>query len=259
MTLKNIFDTHCHYDDPAFDADREALLGSLFSSGLAGAVHASTDVKSAEFGIENAKKFPNFYTSVGVHPENLESASEDDLDRLRSLAAKNKKVVAVGEIGLDYHYDGFDRERQIFWFREQVKLANALGLPVIVHSRDASQDTLDVLKELRPMGILHCFSGSWETAKEVLRLGLYIGFTGALTFKNARKAVEVAQNMPADRILFETDCPYMAPEPFRGRRSDSSMIPYVIERAAAIRGMDADELAAMSVENAKRVFGVGED
>ena len=259
MNLENIFDTHCHYDDPAFSPDPFPLLSSLFSQGLSGAVHASVDPDSATFGIMMSKKYPKYYTSVGIHPEYADKFDAEDVEKLGEMAKSSDKVVAIGEIGLDYHYDGYDREKQISLFKEQVILANDLGLPVIVHCRDAIGDCMEILKKLKPKGVMHCFSGSWETAKEVLSLGMYLGFTGVLTFKNSKKAREVVEKMPADRILFETDCPYMAPEPNRGKRCDSGMIPYIVEKAAEIRGTTYHEMAKTAFDNALRMYGIAEN
>ncbi len=256
MPLTHIFDTHSHYDDPKFDPDRYELIASLFSRGISGIVHAATDLDSTRFGLEISRKFEKYYAAAGIHPDSAERTCEDDLYEVRALAKSSKKVVAIGEIGLDYHYEGFDRGAQTDIFRKQIDIANELGLPVIVHCRDAVGDCLQILREKRPKGVMHCFSGSWESARELLGLGFYIGFTGALTFKNAKKAVEVAQKMPLDRLVLETDCPYMAPEPFRGRRSDSSMILMTAARAAEIRGIDPDDLAAAAEQNAKRLFGI---
>ena len=207
--LINIFDTHSHYDDPRFDGVREELVASLFDRGISGIIHAAVDFKSSEYGTAAAKSYEKYYAAVGIHPENLYDAQGDYINRLREAALSCKKVVAIGEIGLDYHYEGYDREAQIKVFREQIVLANELSLPIIVHCRDAVGDCMDILRELKPKGVMHCFSGSEETAKEVVSLGMYIGFTGALTFKNSKKAQRVAQYLPIDRLLLETDCPYI--------------------------------------------------
>ena len=255
MELSHIFDTHSHYDDPAFSSDCSLLISSLFERGISGIVHASTDSKSVQFGISMSEKYPCFYVAAGIHPEYADNYDEKDVLELEKYFA-SKKVLAVGEIGLDYHYEGYNRERQITLFRAQVELANKLGLPVIVHSRDATGDCIEILKELKPKGILHCFSGSWETAKEVLSLGMYIGFTGVLTFKNSKKAVEVCKKMPLERLLLETDCPYMAPEPNRGKRCDSSMILYTAKKAAEIREISYEEIILSTEQNAHRVYGI---
>lgn len=255
MQTARIFDTHTHYDDPRFD-DPEGLLSRLFDEDVGGIIHASTDIASAEFGIKLSEKFPRCYASVGIHPEYAAEFSEKDVLRLEALAKASKKVVAVGEIGLDYHYEGFDKAAQISLFRGQIELANRLSLPVIVHCRDAVGDCVEILRELRPKGVMHCFSGSWETAKEILSLGMYLGFTGALTFKNAKKAQEVVKNMPLDRLLFETDCPYMAPEPHRGEVCHSGMIRFTAQKAAELKGVTADEILLLAEENAGRLFGI---
>ena len=256
--LTHIFDSHSHYDAEQFGGQEcaEELISGLFADGLSGIVHACTDFQSAEFGLMMSRKFEQFYTSIGIHPEYASEFSLNDIPRLRELAASSKKVVAIGEIGLDYHYEGYDREQQIALFRAQVELANELDLPVIVHSRDATGDCMEILRELKPRGVMHCFSGSWETAKELLSLGMYIGFTGVLTFKNAKKAREVVENMPLDRLLLETDCPYMAPEPHRGERSHSGMIVHTAEKAAEIRGITYQELAEATERNVKELFGI---
>lgn len=258
MELKGIFDAHSHYDDPAFRGESEALIGSLFERGVVGIVHASTDPDSANFGIKISQKFPNFYTSVGIHPEYADRFNEKDVSDLEALAKSSQKVVAVGEIGLDYHYEGYDKPSQIALFRAQIELANSLGLPVIIHCRDAIGDCMEILRELRPKGVMHCFSGSWETAKEFLSLGMYLSFTGVLTFKSAKKAVEVVRNMPLDRLLLETDCPYMAPEPHRGERCDSSMIFYTASKAAEIRGIPLPDLLSVTASNSRRLFSLGD-
>lgn len=254
--LINIFDTHSHYDDPRFDGVREELVASLFDRGISGIIHAAVDFKSSEYGTAAAKSYEKYYAAVGIHPENLYDAQGDYINRLREAALSCKKVVAIGEIGLDYHYEGYDREAQIKVFREQIVLANELSLPIIVHCRDAVGDCMDILRELKPKGVMHCFSGSEETAREVISLGMYIGFTGALTFKNSKKAQRVAQYLPIDRLLLETDCPYMAPEPFRGKTCDSSMIRFTAQKAAELKGMDCAELLVRTRENAQRLFGI---
>lgn len=254
--LTHIFDTHSHYDDPKFCGRAEELIDSLFKAGLSGAVHAATDPVSCRFGLEMSQKFDRFYTSVGIHPEYASNFSEADIPGLRSLAVSSKKVVAIGEIGLDYHYEGFNRDAQISLFREQIKLANELSLPVIVHCRDAVGDCIEILRSLRPHGIMHCFSGSWETAKEILSLGMYLGFTGVITFKNSKKARETVEKMPLERLLLETDCPYMAPEPHRGEVCHSGLIYHTASAAAEIRGISYDALVKATEENAKRVYGI---
>lgn len=256
--LSHIFDTHCHYDDKAFGGREKSaeLIGSLFADGLSGLIHASTDPSSAEFGLWLSERFDRAYTSVGIHPEYASQFTEADVAKLESVAKAHKKVVAVGEIGLDYHYEGFDRDAQIKLFCTQVELANSLDIPVIVHCRDAIEDCLKILKELRPKGVMHCFSGSWETARGILDLGMYLGFTGVLTFKNAKKAVEVVSKMPIELFLTETDCPYMAPEPHRGEISHSGMIEFIVRRAAQIRNISEDELRSTAEKNAEDAFGL---
>lgn len=253
--LSHIFDTHSHYDDRRFDADRDGLISSLFANGMSGIIHAATDIASSEFGIEQSRKYERYYASVGIHPENADSVASGYIDSLR-LLAQSEKVVAIGEIGLDYHYEGYDKVSQIELFTSSVELANELSLPVIVHCRDAVGDCMEILKRLKPKGVMHCYSGSPETARELLDLGMYIGFTGAITFKNAKKAAEVLKILPLDRLLLETDCPYMAPEPLRGKRCDSSMIRFTAQRAAEVMGVESDELLAATEENAVRVFGI---
>lgn len=254
--LLNIIDTHSHYDDPRFDGLRDELIASLFNRGISGIIHAAVDFKSCEYGVDAAKSYDKYYTAVGIHPENLYDAQGDYIERLERMASSDKKVVAIGEIGLDYHYEGYDREAQIDAFRAQISLANKLDLPVIVHCRDAVGDCMDILHELKPKGVMHCFSGSEETAKEVISLGMYIGFTGALTFKNSKKAQRVAASLPIDRLLLETDCPYMAPEPYRGKTCDSSMIRFTAQKAAELKGMECDELLIRTRQNAERLFGI---
>ncbi|MFA5658031.1 MAG: TatD family hydrolase [Oscillospiraceae bacterium] len=253
--LNNIFDSHAHYDDERFDADRDTLLTSLFENGVSGIVHASTDIKSAEFGVEYSERFPLFYTSAGVHPENLNGLDENYISRLEELS-RAAKVAAIGEIGLDYYWEKENKELQKKVFSEQLELANRLGLPVIVHLREATQDGLELLTKYRPKGVVHCFSGSVETAREVLSLGMYIGFTGVITFPKSFKAQEVLKIVPDDRLLLETDCPYMAPVPNRGKRCDSGMIADTAKKAAEIKGMEVQEILNITAGNARRMYGL---
>lgn len=252
-----IFDSHSHYDDKAFDEDRDYLLGEyLPSHGVIGIIHAATDKKSSLWGIENAKKYGYCYTAVGIHPENIDftdpAAAVAEIEPL----CCEKKVVAVGEIGLDYHYEGYDRDLQIALFEEQLKLAEKYSLPVIVHCRNATEDCLELLRKYRPRGVMHCFSGSAETAKEIVSLGMYVGFTGVITFKNAKKAIKAMEAVPTERLLLETDCPYMAPEPLRGRRSDSAMILLTAEKMAEVKGVSVEKMLSITAENCRRLFSV---
>lgn len=253
--LSHIFDSHSHYDSTQFDGIRYQLLDEMFADGLAGIIHASTDYDSAVFGIETAKKYDRFYTSVGIHPEAAGRTSQSDLASIYPLVKENK-VVAIGEIGLDYHYEGYDRDKQIYLFKEQIKLALDNDLPVIIHSRDATQDCMEILSEYKPQGVVHCFSGSAETAKEVLALGMYIGLTGVVTFKNSKKVQRVLEVLPPERFLLETDCPYMAPEPHRGKICISSMIEHTAEKSAEIMGLETSELLKITEQNVKRLFNI---
>ena len=246
---RNIFDTHSHYADSAFDGDRDELLAALPDKGVRFAALAGSSMQDSAENVALAQKYGYIYAAVGVHPESVDETPSDYREKLTELVKSSEKVRAIGEIGLDYHYENYDRDKQILFFRQQLELARELSLPVIVHSRNASEDTLDILKEYRPAGVVHCFSGSAEVAREVIKLGLYIGFTGVLTFKNAKKALRALEAVPLDRLLLETDCPYMAPEPLRGRRCDSSMICYTAEKAAQIKGVSTQELLDITCRN----------
>lgn len=252
-----LFDTHAHYDDEAFDPDRELLLESLPQRGVALVVNPGCDLESSRKAVAYAAEYPHVYAAVGIHPENCGGFTPADMDALRQLA-QQPKVVAIGEIGLDYYWaENPPRELQQQVLRSQLALARELRLPVIFHDRDAHGDSLAIVKEFPDVtGVFHCFSGSYEMAKELVKRGWYIGFTGVVTFKNARKAVEVAEKIPLDRILIETDCPYMAPEPFRGRRNDPSLVPFVAKKIAALRGISAEAAAAATAENARRLFRI---
>ena len=246
---RNIFDTHSHYADSAFDGDRDELLAALPDKGVRFAALAGSSMQDSAENVALAQKYGYIYAAVGVHPESVDETPSDYREKLTELVKSSEKVRAIGEIGLDYHYENYYRDKQILFFRQQLELARELSLPVIVHSRNASEDTLDILKEYRPAGVVHCFSGSAEVAKEVIKLGMYIGFTGVLTFKNAKKALRALEAVPLDRLLLETDCPYMAPEPLRGRRCDSSMICYTAEKAAQIKGVSTQELLDITCRN----------
>lgn len=254
--MNNIFDTHAHYADHAFDEDRFELLDKLQDMGVKYVMLASSSVRDTAENAAIAEKYDYIFAASGVHPESVEGNPADYLDIVRNTALSSPKIKAIGEIGLDYHYDGYSREKQIKLFEEQLVLAKELNMPVIIHSRDACEDTLNLLKKHKPMGVLHCFSGSAETAKEIVKLGMYVGFTGVLTFKNAKKALKALAEVPVDRLLLETDCPYMAPVPFRGKRCDSSMIAYTAAAAAEVKGMDTQEIINITCENGKRFYGI---
>jgi len=255
MEYTSIFDSHAHYDDAKFDEDRDELISSLPSKGIIGVINCGADLKSSAQSVKLSEKYDYIYAAVGVHPHEAKNFGDDTLNELRRLAA-NKKVVAIGEIGLDYYYDFSPREKQIEVFEKQLILAAELNLPVIIHNRDAHEDTLNILKKHRPKGVLHCFSGSAETAREIVKLGMFIGLGGAVTFKNAKKPLEVAATVPDEFLLIETDAPYMAPVPFRGKRCDSAMIPYTAEKIAEVRNTTAQEFLNLTAENAKRLFGI---
>lgn len=249
----NIFDTHSHYDDAQFDADRNDLLKSLPQKGVIGVVSCGCDPESTRFNAGLAEQYDYIYFAAGLHPENLEGLKMDDLDEIERYA-KEEKCVAIGEIGLDYHWMASSKEVQKEFFAAQCELANKLDMPVIVHDREAHADTLAILKQYRPKGVLHCFSGSAETAKEIVKMGMYIGLNGVATFKNARKSIEAAKAIPIERLVLETDCPYLAPVPHRRKRNDSSFIPFIAERLGEELGIPAQELLNITAQNAKRLY-----
>ena len=254
--IENIFDTHAHYADRAFDEDRSEVLAELPAKGVRLVMLASSGMRDSEENSRLSRQYGYIYSAAGIHPECVDEACDGYIGRLRGIIAGNPKIKAVGEIGLDYHYDNYDREKQINVFRQQLALAAELDMPVIIHSRDAFEDTMSILNEYRPKGVMHCFSGSAEIAREVVKLGMYIGFTGVITFKNAKKSVKALAEVPLDRLLMETDCPYMAPEPMRGRRCDSSMIAYTAAKAAEIKGITVQELADTTFRNGLEVYGI---
>lgn len=252
--LNNIFDAHAHYDDKWFDEDRDDLLSSMPGNGVCGIVNASVDLTTAHTAIAYAEKYDFMYACAGIHPENLEGLQDDYLEQLVELY-KHPKVLAIGEIGLDYHWD-IPRDVQNRVFEEQLQLAKDLDAPVVIHDREAHGDVMELLRKYRPKGLMHCYSGSVEMLKEVMKLEMYISLGGTVTFKNARVPVEVAAAVPLDRLLLETDAPYLSPVPFRGKRNDSTRIAHTALRIAEIRRMDAQELIDITTENAKRMYGI---
>ena len=258
-----IFDTHAHYDDESFDSDRDELINSLYDNGVGTVVNISATVKSCYDTLELTQKYQHFYGALGVHPEGLDDLNEEVLEKIKRLCLENSvknggRIVAVGETGLEYSYD-IDRDLQKKWFRAQIKMASEVGLPVVIHSRDAAKDTYDIMSETgcdRIGGIVHCYSYSKEMAQQFIDMGFYIGVGGVLTFKNAKKLVEVCEYIPLDRIVLETDCPYLSPMPYRGQRNDSTRIIYVAEKLAQIKGISTEEVINMTEENANRVYGI---
>ena len=258
LYLNHIFDSHAHYDDPRFNEDRETLLTAMAGHGVEKIMNIGNTTQANLAGIALAEQYPFIHCTVGIHPDQAPEMQPGYLDLL-AQQSRHPKVHAIGEIGLDYFYDDASpREVQRRVFEEQLALAKDLALPVVIHNRDAHQDTLELLKKYRPKGIMHCFSGSAELAQEVVRLGMYVGFTGVITFKNARKAVEAAAAVPLERLLVETDCPYMAPEPYRGKRCDSTMLHRMVEKLGELKGISPQEMADITWENACRIYGISQ-
>ena len=252
-----LFDTHAHMDDRAFDSDRETLLASLPEQGIGLLMNPGCSLESSRAACALARRYGYIYAAVGSHPDAADEVNEVVLEEYRTLCRENPKVKAIGEIGLDYHYEDIPRQRQLESFRAQMALARELNLPVIVHERDAHEDGMAVVAEFPGVtGVFHCYSGSAEMAKQLVKRGWYIGFTGVLTFKNARKALEVAREIPLERIVLETDCPYMSPEPFRGKRNDPSRLYRMAEALAQLRGLSVEEIHAVTMENGKRLYRI---
>ncbi len=250
-----IFDTHAHLDDHAFDADRAELLTRLPQEGITLVLNPGCSLESSRNAIALTREQDWIYAAVGSHPDAADEVEDAVLAQYRQMARENPKVRAIGEIGLDYHYEDIPREIQQRAFRAQMALARELGLPVIVHEREAHEDGMKIVEEFPTVtGVFHCYSGSLEMAKVLIRRGWYIGFGGVLTFKNARKAVEVAAEISLERIVLETDCPYMSPEPFRGRRNDPARLHLVAQRLAQLRGLSEEEIQAVTLENGKRLY-----
>ncbi len=253
-----IFDTHAHYDDERFDEDRDALLKQLHQDGISYILNAGASPESLETCIELSEKYPFIYASLGIHPHDADKMNEDLINRIRNLS-KNEKVVAIGEIGLDYYYDNSPRDIQKYWFERQIELAKELKLPIIIHDRDAHEDTINILKKTDAKqvgGIFHCFTGSAQMALDMIKLNLYIAIGGPVTFKNARKTIEVVDAVPLEKLLVETDSPYLSPEPYRGKRNNSGYLVHVIRKIAEIKGISESEVAEATLANAKKVFGL---
>ncbi len=251
-----LFDSHAHYNDEKFDSDRDELLSSMPENNVGLIMNSCSSLDEVPLIFDICEKYPFVYASVGIHPHEVENVTEDDMTRLKEYA-KNPKVKAIGEIGLDYYYDFSPRDVQKKWFARQIEVAKELNMPVIIHDRDAHKDCMDILRDCNVKetgGVFHCYAGSVETAREILDWGMYIAFGGTLTFKNSVRPVEVARYAPLDRIVIETDSPYLTPVPHRGKRNSSLYVHYVAEKLAEIRGMSAEEIENITYENAKRCF-----
>ncbi len=255
-----LFDSHAHLTDRRFDQDRDETIKRAFESGVEYIMNPGADFETSVEAIELAESYEKIYAAVGVHPHDAKSMDESMLMLLESMA-KKKKVKAVGEIGLDFHYDHSPRDIQRHWFREQIRMAKRVGKPVIVHDREANQETFDILKEEEAFGngvLMHCYSGSAELARQYVKLGAYISIAGPVTFKNARKTVEVAESVDLSRLMIETDSPYLTPVPYRGKRNESAYVRHVAERIAEVRNISVEEVANATLENAKRFFRIDE-
>ncbi len=250
------FDTHAHYDDERFEPDRHELLASLPREGVSLVLNPGCDAATSAKAVEYAESYPHVYAAVGWHPHEADSYGAESGELIREWC-RNPRVRAIGEIGLDYYYDFSPRERQREVFRSQMELARDLGMPVIIHDREAHGECMEIIREFPEVkGVFHCYSGSAEMGRQIVDMGWYLSFTGAITFKNARKALETIEICPTDRIMIETDSPYLAPVPHRGKRNDSRELCYVAEKIAEIKGMSAEEVAQITLENGKRFFGI---
>lgn len=252
-----LFDTHAHFDDPQFDTDRDEVLRGLKDLGVGRVMDIGASLDTTRKAIEIAEKYDFVYATAGVHPSETIDMTEEDMEELHRLALSSPKVRAIGEIGLDYHYEDTNPEEQQHWFRRQLELAKELDMPVVIHDRDSKGKAIEILKEMGiSNGVMHCFSGSAEIAKELVKMGFMISFTGVLTFKNARRAVEACTAVPLERLMVETDCPYMAPEPHRGERNFSGYVRFVAEKMAEIKGISYEELVRITTENAERFYRI---
>ncbi|GAA0225260.1 TatD family hydrolase [Metaclostridioides mangenotii] len=254
-----LFDSHAHLNDERFDEDRDELIKSLREKNVDLVVNPGADIETSKSAVELSNKYDFIYAAVGVHPHDVSELDDSAIETLREMATKNNKVVAIGEIGLDYYYDHSPREDQKEWFKKQILLANELKLPIIIHDRDAHADTFDIIKEYKSNEIgcvLHCYSGSVELAREYIKMGCYISIPGTVTFKNSRKVREVAREIPLNKLFIETDSPYMAPEPHRGKRNDPSLVAFVADKIAQEKGISYEEVCEKTKENAKIFFGI---
>lgn len=254
-----LFDSHAHLNDERFDEDREELINSLKAKGVDLVLNPGACIETSKSSVELANRYDFIYAAVGVHPHDVGEMTEDDIETLRKLALENEKVKAIGEIGLDYYYDNSPREIQKEWFKRQIELANELKLPIIIHDRDAHGDTFEIIKNTKSPEIgcvLHCYSGNVELAKEYVKMGCYISIPGTVTFKNNKKTREVAKEIPLEYLLIETDSPYMAPEPHRGKRNDPSLVQFVADKIAQEKGISYEQVCEATKENAKRFFNI---
>jgi len=248
------FDSHAHYDNPLYDEDRESLLCGLPNHEVIGVINVGYDVASSKKAIALADTYPYIYAAVGVHPHDVKDMIDDDLLMLKELS-KHPKVVAIGEIGLDFHYDHSPRDLQRHWFAKQLKLAKSLNMPVSIHSREASKEVFNIITESgHTKGVLHCYSGHLPMALDYVKMGFYISLCGTVTYKNAVKTREVAAGVPLNRLLIETDAPYLSPIPFRGKRNDSTKLPHIVDAIAEVKGLSQDEVAAATAKNARTLF-----
>jgi TatD DNase family protein len=253
-----LFDTHAHYDDERFEEDRYEIINNAHKEGVSYIINAAADFKSIASSISLSQEFDFVYAAVGIHPHSAGETDENTIEIIKESAG-NPKVVAIGEIGLDYYYDNSPREIQKIWFSKQITLARSLNLPIIVHDRDAHEDVMNIIKSDHAEetgGVMHCFSGSVEMARELLNLNFYISIGGPVTFKNAKKVIEVVKYVPLDRLLIETDCPYLTPEPYRGKRNYSGYVRLVAEKIAEIKGVSFEEIAEVTLQNAKMLFKI---
>ena len=251
-----IFDTHAHYDDERFDEDREALLASMRDAGIGNIVNIGANMASSQRSLDLAAEHDFMYAAVGVHPSDCAELDDEKIEKLKEMSSFDK-CVAIGEIGLDYYWPEPDHELQKMWFKRQISLAREVDLPIVVHSRDAAADTVDILRSEKAGdlgGVVHCFSYSKEVAEECVKMGFYIGIGGVLTFKNGRKMKEVAEVIPLEKIILETDCPYLAPEPFRGKRNSSLYLPYIVSAMAQIKGISEEEVISITEANARKMY-----
>ena len=255
---KMIFETHGHYDDEQFDEDRERLIAEFLEKDIDKVMNVGADMQSSRNSVELAGKYPHFYAAVGVHPSEVGDLTEDDMQALKQMTLENPKVKAIGEIGLDYHFDDDPpRDVQKKWFIRQLELAQELGMPIIIHSRDAASDTMEILKDMdggRNGGVIHCYSYSREQAREYIKMGFHIGVGGVVTFKNSRRLQEVVEDIPLEKIVLETDSPYMAPVPFRGTRNSALNIPYIAEKIAEIKGVTVQKVYDQTYANALKMY-----